>query len=190
MPSLTSGIRPVLTSGARRPAHVGRAACNCRSLPRSRQGAVSRIRATARRLSVRVRMDGSRSVFRPQRTPHWSAAVEGAAAHRTINVGRFITRRGFLIRPPYFFVAVLSPGLDDKWSYKWADWAFLSNGRCHMRPRGNAPRGEWNRLSVSLAGDDLRQRDGFATRDRHRSRAGARGTRISIACPDSSLACA
>ena len=97
MPSLTSGIRPVLTSGARRPAHVGRAACNCRSLPRSRQGAVSRIRATARRLSVRVRMDGSRSVFRPQRTPHRSAAVEGAAAHRTINVGRFITRRGFLI---------------------------------------------------------------------------------------------
>jgi peptidoglycan/LPS O-acetylase OafA/YrhL len=45
----------------------------------------------------------------------------------TINVGRFITRRGFRIWPLYFFIAVLSPALDDKSSYKWADWAFLTN---------------------------------------------------------------
>lgn len=45
----------------------------------------------------------------------------------TINVGRFITRRGFRIWPLYFFIALLSPALDNKSSYKWADWAFLSN---------------------------------------------------------------
>ncbi|HEY2896813.1 MAG TPA: acyltransferase, partial [Gemmatimonadaceae bacterium] len=45
----------------------------------------------------------------------------------TINVGRFITRRGFRIWPLYFFIALLSPALDGKSSYKWADWAFLSN---------------------------------------------------------------
>jgi peptidoglycan/LPS O-acetylase OafA/YrhL len=45
----------------------------------------------------------------------------------TINVARFIMRRGFRIWPLYFFIALLAPALDDKWSYKWADWAFLSN---------------------------------------------------------------
>jgi peptidoglycan/LPS O-acetylase OafA/YrhL len=45
----------------------------------------------------------------------------------TINIGRFITRRGFRIWPLYFVVALLSPALDNKSSYKWADWAFLSN---------------------------------------------------------------
>jgi peptidoglycan/LPS O-acetylase OafA/YrhL len=45
----------------------------------------------------------------------------------TINVGRFITRRGFRIWPLYVFIALISPALDDRWSYKWPDWAFLSN---------------------------------------------------------------
>jgi peptidoglycan/LPS O-acetylase OafA/YrhL len=45
----------------------------------------------------------------------------------TINVGRFILRRGFRIWPLYFFIALLAPALDDKWSYKWGDWVFLSN---------------------------------------------------------------
>lgn len=45
----------------------------------------------------------------------------------TINVGRFIIRRGLRIWPLYFFIALLAPALDNKWSYKWADWVFLSN---------------------------------------------------------------
>jgi peptidoglycan/LPS O-acetylase OafA/YrhL len=45
----------------------------------------------------------------------------------TIDVGRFITRRGFRIWPLYVFIALISPALDGKWSYKWSDWVFLSN---------------------------------------------------------------
>lgn len=45
----------------------------------------------------------------------------------TINIFRFIARRGFRIWPLYLFIAIISPALDGKWSYKWPDWAFLSN---------------------------------------------------------------
>ncbi|MGE5727340.1 MAG: acyltransferase family protein, partial [Gemmatimonas sp.] len=45
----------------------------------------------------------------------------------TVNVPRFIARRGFRIWPLYLFIAIISPALDDKWSYKWPDWVFLSN---------------------------------------------------------------
>jgi peptidoglycan/LPS O-acetylase OafA/YrhL len=44
-----------------------------------------------------------------------------------VNVGRFLLRRGMRIWPLYVFIALLSPMLVGKWSYKWSDWAFLSN---------------------------------------------------------------
>ena len=44
-----------------------------------------------------------------------------------VNVFRFIVRRGFRIWPLYVFIAIISPALDNKWSYKWPDWVFLSN---------------------------------------------------------------
>jgi peptidoglycan/LPS O-acetylase OafA/YrhL len=45
----------------------------------------------------------------------------------TINVGTFILRRGFRIWPLYFVIVILSPVLTRTWSYKWGDWAFLTN---------------------------------------------------------------
>jgi peptidoglycan/LPS O-acetylase OafA/YrhL len=45
----------------------------------------------------------------------------------TVDVGRFVLRRGLRIWPLYFFIAMLSPALDAKWSYKWSDWTLLSN---------------------------------------------------------------
>ncbi|MBK5186895.1 MAG: acyltransferase [Gemmatimonadaceae bacterium] len=45
----------------------------------------------------------------------------------TINVGKFILRRGFRIWPLYLVFVILSPALTGTWSYKWGDWAFLSN---------------------------------------------------------------
>jgi len=45
----------------------------------------------------------------------------------TINVGKFILRRGFRIWPLYFLIVILSPAMTGTWSYKWGDWAFLSN---------------------------------------------------------------
>jgi len=44
-----------------------------------------------------------------------------------VKVGRFLLRRGMRIWPLYVFIALLSPMLVGKWSYKWSDWAFLSN---------------------------------------------------------------
>ena len=44
-----------------------------------------------------------------------------------VNVGRFLLRRGLRIWPLYVFIALMSPMLVGKWSYKWSDWAFLSN---------------------------------------------------------------
>ena len=44
-----------------------------------------------------------------------------------INVGRFLLRRGLRIWPLYVFIALISPLLVSKWSYKWSDWVFLSN---------------------------------------------------------------
>ena len=45
----------------------------------------------------------------------------------TVKVGRFLLRRGMRIWPLYLFIALISPMLVGKWSYKWSDWAFLSN---------------------------------------------------------------
>jgi peptidoglycan/LPS O-acetylase OafA/YrhL len=45
----------------------------------------------------------------------------------TVSVGRFLLRRGMRIWPLYLFIALISPMLVGKWSYKWSDWAFLSN---------------------------------------------------------------
>jgi len=45
----------------------------------------------------------------------------------TIDVGRFILRRGLRIWPLYFAVVVLSPLLVGRSTYKWGDWAFLTN---------------------------------------------------------------
>lgn len=45
----------------------------------------------------------------------------------SVKVGRFLLRRGMRIWPLYLFIALISPMLVDKWSYKWSDWAFLSN---------------------------------------------------------------
>jgi peptidoglycan/LPS O-acetylase OafA/YrhL len=45
----------------------------------------------------------------------------------SINVGKFILRRGFRIWPLYFLIVILSPALTGTWSYKWGDWAFLTN---------------------------------------------------------------
>lgn len=45
----------------------------------------------------------------------------------TIDVRRFILRRGLRIWPLYFVVVLLSPALVAHWSYKWGDWTFLSN---------------------------------------------------------------
>jgi peptidoglycan/LPS O-acetylase OafA/YrhL len=45
----------------------------------------------------------------------------------TVKVGRFLLRRGLRIWPLYLFIALISPMLVGKWSYKWSDWAFLSN---------------------------------------------------------------
>jgi peptidoglycan/LPS O-acetylase OafA/YrhL len=45
----------------------------------------------------------------------------------TVKVRRFILRRGLRIWPLYVVVALLSPALVGKWSYRWGDWAFLSN---------------------------------------------------------------
>jgi peptidoglycan/LPS O-acetylase OafA/YrhL len=36
-------------------------------------------------------------------------------------------RRGMRIWPLYVFIALISPMLVGKWSYKWSDWVFLSN---------------------------------------------------------------
>ena len=44
-----------------------------------------------------------------------------------VDVGRFLLRRGMRIWPLYAFIALLSPMLVGKWSYKWSDWAFLTN---------------------------------------------------------------
>ncbi|GJG87757.1 acyltransferase [Gemmatimonadetes bacterium T265] len=45
----------------------------------------------------------------------------------TVDVRRFILRRGFRIWPLYFAAVLLSPVLTATWSYRWADWLFISN---------------------------------------------------------------
>lgn len=45
----------------------------------------------------------------------------------TIDVKRFVLRRGFRIWPLYLVFIIISPALTNTWHYRWGDWAFLSN---------------------------------------------------------------
>ncbi|HEY0780467.1 MAG TPA: acyltransferase [Gemmatirosa sp.] len=45
----------------------------------------------------------------------------------TVDVRRFVLRRGFRIWPLYFVATLLSPVLTATWSYRWSDWLFVSN---------------------------------------------------------------
>lgn len=45
----------------------------------------------------------------------------------TIDVKRFVLRRGFRIWPLYLAFIIISPALTNTWHYRWGDWAFLSN---------------------------------------------------------------
>jgi peptidoglycan/LPS O-acetylase OafA/YrhL len=45
----------------------------------------------------------------------------------SINIGRFILRRGFRIWPLYLAFVLISPALTNTWHYRVGDWVFLSN---------------------------------------------------------------
>ena len=45
----------------------------------------------------------------------------------TIDVKRFVLRRGFRIWPLYLAFIIISPALTNTWHYRWGDWVFLSN---------------------------------------------------------------
>lgn len=45
----------------------------------------------------------------------------------TVNVKRFILRRGFRIWPLYLTFVLISPALTNTWHYRAGDWVFLSN---------------------------------------------------------------
>lgn len=45
----------------------------------------------------------------------------------TIDVKRFVLRRGLRIWPLYLAFVMISPALTNTWHYRWGDWAFLSN---------------------------------------------------------------
>ncbi len=49
------------------------------------------------------------------------------AGSGTINVRRFVLRRGLRIWPLYLAFIIISPALTNTWHYRWGDWVFLSN---------------------------------------------------------------
>ncbi len=49
------------------------------------------------------------------------------AGSGTIDVKRFVLRRGFRIWPLYLAFIIISPALTNTWHYRWGDWVFLSN---------------------------------------------------------------